>query len=190
MNIQQKKIENIILYFANKANNKTIDRLKLMKLIWLSDRLHLNKYGRLIIKDRYKALPNGPIASKAMDMSKYSLPDSYDVEEYNIKAKVNYQEDYFSKSDLKILNYVWDKFGEMDTFELRDYSHLFPEWKRYENELQTDNFPNSYDIVIQDFFMKPNNDSIDFSDIYNEEESKLSEQDFNIHRSIQSLLNS
>lgn len=188
MNIQQKKIENIILYFANRANNNTIDRLKLMKLIWLSDRLHLNKYGRLIIKDRYKALPNGPIASTALDMSNYSLPEVYDVDGYNIKAKTNCQEDYFSKTDLKVMNYIWEKYGDMDTFELRDFSHLFPEWLRYEKELKAKTFPNSYDIVIQDFFETPTSDNIDFSDFYNAEDSELSEQDFNIHRSIQSLL--
>lgn len=190
MNIQQKKIENIILYFANRANNNTIDRLKLMKLIWLSDRLHLNKYGRLIIKDRYKALPNGPIASTALDMSNYSIPEAYDVEGFNIKAKVNYEEDYFSKSDIKVMNYIWEKYGGMDTFELRDFSHLFPEWLRYEKELNTETFPNSYDIVIQDFFKTPIDKNIDFSDFYNQEDSELSEQDFNIHRSIQSLLKS
>ncbi len=190
MNIQQKKIENIILYFANRSNDNTIDRLKLMKLIWLSDRLHLNKYGRLIIKDRYKALPNGPIASSALTMSNYSLPEIYEVDGYRIKSKHNFQEDYFSKSDLKVMDYVWGKFGEMDTFELRDFSHLFPEWLRYEEELNSETFPNSYDIVIQDFFKTPKIEKIDFSDFYSEEDSKLSEQDFNIHRSIQSLLKS
>lgn len=38
-----------------------------MKLLWLSDRVHLNKYGRLILKDNYKALPHGPVPSATMD---------------------------------------------------------------------------------------------------------------------------
>lgn len=186
MNIQEKKIENIILYFANQSDQKTVDRLKLMKLIWLSDRLHLNKYGRLILKDRYKALPNGPIASKTMEMSKYSLPDVYEVDGYKIKSLKEFDSDFFSKSDLKIMNYVWEKFGQLDTFQLRDYSHLFPEWLRFEEELETDYTPNCYDIVIQDFFKS--HDEEKFSDLINPEDSELSEIDFNIHNSIQSIL--
>jgi uncharacterized phage-associated protein len=186
MNIQEKKIENIILYFANQSKNNTIDRLKLMKLIWLSDRLHLNKYGRLILKDRYKALPNGPIASLALRMSNFTLPEAYNVKGYKIKSLKDFDSDFFSKSDLKIMNYVWGKFGALKSFKLRDYSHLFPEWLRFEEELESNFTPNSYDIVIQDFFKNPNIE--EFSDILSVEDSKLSEKDFNIHNSIQSLL--
>ena len=57
MNIQEEKIKNVILFFAHKSEGKSIEKLKLIKLIWLSDRLHLNKYGRLILNDKYKAEP-------------------------------------------------------------------------------------------------------------------------------------
>ena len=186
MNIQEKKIENIILYFANQSKNNTIERLKLMKLIWLSDRLHLNKYGRLILKDRYKALPNGPVASLALKMSNYTLPNVYTIKGYNIKALKDFDSSFFSKSDLKIMEYVWNKFGKLNSFKLRDYSHLFPEWLRFKQELESSFSPNCYDVVIQDFFNIPNIE--EFSDILSAEDLELSEKDFNIHNSIQSLL--
>jgi len=186
MNIQEKKIENIILYFANQSENNTIDRLKLMKLIWLSDRLHLNKYGRLILKDRYKALPNGPIASLALKMSNFTLPNTYNVNGFKIKSLKEFDSAFFSKSDLKIMAYVWNKFGKLNSFELRDYSHLFPEWLRFKEELASEFSPNCYDVVIQDFFKTPNIE--DFSDLLSVEDLELSEKDFIIHNSIQSLL--
>lgn len=185
MNIQEKKIENAILFFTNKSNN-CIDRLKLIKLIWLSDRIHLNKYGRLILKDRYKALPNGPIASQTLTMTNYSLPNVYDVENYNIKSKKQFDSNYFSKSDLKVMDYVWNKFKNYDGFYLSNYSHLFPEWLRFENELNNRFLPDAYDIVIQDFFGFPNIE--DFSDIIDLESIELSKQEFNINNSIQSIL--
>ena len=103
MDINLKKIENAILFFANKSD-KTIERMKLIKLIWLSDRLHLSKYGRLILKDRYKALPNGPIASTALTISQYGIPGVIDVDSYNVIAKKEFDSDFFSKSDIKIMN--------------------------------------------------------------------------------------
>ena len=51
--MEPEKILNIILYFANKHKDN-IEISKLLKLIWLSDRIHLNKYTRLILrKERY-----------------------------------------------------------------------------------------------------------------------------------------
>ena len=88
------------------------------------------------------------------------------------------------------MKYVWRKFGQMNGFQLSSYSHLFPEWLRYKEDLNINSFPNSYDIVIQDFFKSPLDPQIDFSDLFNEQDSKLSEQEFNVHRSIQSLLSS
>ena len=46
--------------------------------------------------------------------------------------------------------------------------------------------PNSYDIVIQDFFEFPNLE--EFSDILDKEEISLSKEEFNIKNSIQSIL--
>ncbi len=185
MDINLKKIENAILFFANKSD-KTIERMKLIKLIWLSDRLHLSKYGRLILKDRYKALPNGPIASTALTISQYGIPGVIDVDSYNVIAKKEFDSDFFSKSDIKIMNYVWNKFCRMDSFDFSEYSHKYPEWLRFEKEINSKHTPNAYDIVIQDFFDFPQLD--EFSDLLDEEVIALSKQDFNIKNSIQSSL--
>ena len=186
MDINLKKIENSLLFFANKSEN-TIERMKLMKLIWLSDRLHLNRYGRLILKDRYKAFPNGPIASLALNISQNGIPDSIEVDKYNVIAKTNFDESFFSKSDLEIMEYVWNKFQNMGSFDFSSYSHRYPEWIRFKKELNSEHTPNAYDIVIQDFFEFP--ELNEFSDLLNEETIALSKVDFNIKNSIQSSLN-
>ncbi len=185
MDINLKKIENSILFFANKSKNR-IERMRLMKLLWLSDRLHLNKYGRLILMDRYKALPNGPIASNALKISQSGFPGSIEVDSHNVKSLKEYDPDYFSKSDLKIMEYVWERFQNMDSFEFSKYSHKYPEWKRFESELNSEFTPNAYDIVIQDFFEFP--DIEEFSDILDSNTIVLSKEDFNVKNSIQSAL--
>ena len=185
MDINLKKIENSILFFANKSSNK-IERMRLMKLMWLSDRLHLNKYGRLILNDRYKALPNGPISSTALNVSQFGIPGSIKVDKYYVNSLKEFEADFFSKSDLKIMDYVWEKFQNMESFEFSEYSHKYPEWLRYEKELKAEHTPNAYDIVIQDFFEFP--ELKEFEDILDIETIELSKEDFNVKNSIQSAL--
>jgi uncharacterized phage-associated protein len=187
MNLRDKKIKNTILFFANKSANNKIGRLKLIKLIWLSDRLHLNKYGRLILKDDYKALPNGPIASKALNMAQCSFDEeSYTVNKHIIQAQKELSIEYFSKSDLEVMEYVWAKFGKLNGFELRNLSHEFLEWKRYENDLENKLKPNAYKIVITDLFT--NSNGFDFSDLFSKEKQKYSKEIFLQHKKTQEFL--
>jgi hypothetical protein len=63
---------------------------------------------------------------------------------------------------------------------------LFPEWLRFEKELEDNTLPNSYDIVIQDFFEFPEN--VDFSDILNQDIIDEAKREFNVKSSIQKAL--
>jgi len=156
-----------------------------MKLLWLADRIHLNKYGRLILKDKYNALPNGPVPSKTLDVSKISVEGSFDVKGYHIISKCKFDSNYFSKSDIEVMEQVWDKYGERDQYELRDFSHNFPEWLRYESELKNTSRPNSYPIIIDDFFNVPICE-VDYQ--FNAEESKKSSEAFHTYSTILSSL--
>lgn len=55
-------------FFAVKEGG-TIDKMKVIKLIWFSDRAHLRQYGRPILMDRYLAMKYGPVPSKTKDLS-------------------------------------------------------------------------------------------------------------------------
>lgn len=185
MDINLQKIENAILFFIEK-NGSFIDKMKLMKLLWLSDRLHLSKYGRLILKDRYYALPHGPVPSIALDICKRSKDGYIIIQGYNIKSERGYNKDFFSKSDLKIMDYVWEKFKDFSSLDFSNYSHKYPEWLRFEKELENKNISNSHEIVIQDFFEFP--DPNEFSDLVTEEDITLSKEEFNVNNSIQNFL--
>ena len=63
-----KKAVYTLAYFALKEGG-AINKMKAFKLIWLSDRLHLRKYGRPILNDVYFALPMGPIPSNTKDIA-------------------------------------------------------------------------------------------------------------------------
>lgn len=188
MNIVTNKIINSILFFANKSKNKSINRLTLMKLLWLSDRVHLNKYGRLILKDNYKALPHGPVPSATMDFSKNSDSTNFSVDQYNIEAEKEFDERYFSKSDLEVMNLIWEKFGHFDRFYLSDLSHKFPEWKRFEKDLEDKYAPNSYSMVMEDFFIIPEGIPDEYKNILYSEDCEESLTYFRSYNEIQSNL--
>lgn len=187
MKLREKKILHSILFFTNQTEDKKIDRLKLMKLMWLADRIHLNKYGRLILKETYNALPHGSVPSSALDLSRESLDGYYRIKKgsYVIRAEADFDSKYFSASDLEIMNYVWEKFGSNESLDLREFSHLFAEWKRFEKYINNESMPNSYREVINDFFDTP--EGIEFP--YTHEESVASMQKYNSHYAIQSFLN-
>jgi len=188
MDIKTKKIVNSILFFANKDQNRTINRLKLIKLLWLSDRLHLNTHGRVILKDSYVAMPHGPVPSYTVNFSRQNLPEYFsNPNQYDIKADAVADERFFSKSDLEVMTTIWEKFGDFSNFQLRDLSHKFPEWIRYEKELNDENLPKSYPMVMEDFFEAPKTD--DNMDIFNVEGIAETLSQYRVHESIQSNLN-
>ena len=56
------------LNFFSERSGGTINKMKAIKMIWLSDRLHIRKYGRFITNDVYFALPHGPVPSTTRDI--------------------------------------------------------------------------------------------------------------------------
>ena len=157
-----KKATQALNYFAIKSGGN-IDTLKAIKLIWLADRLHLRKYGRMITNDEYYAMKLGPVASSTYNIiKKQILPDQYleysakyiiptDVQHYNFESVHPVNDKVFSKTDLNVLQEVFDKFSNMTKWQLSDYSHLYDEWVRFKDQLELD--PEArYPIEIDDFF--------------------------------------
>lgn len=185
MNLTREKQKNLILFFLNKSGGK-IDRLKLLKLIWIGDRLHMNKYGRTISKDLYAALPYGPVPSQIFNFTKENGLDFLKVNNYDIETEKEFNSDYFSNSDLEVMNYIWNNFNTKNSIPFSEYSHKFAEWKRYESLLNDKYSPNSYPIVIEDFFEFP--DISEFEDIISNDIVKESKNYYLKHNSVQEFL--
>jgi len=142
-----------------------VNKMKAIKLIWLADRLHLRKYGRTITGDVYFALPHGPIPSTTKDiLTQNSFTLSEDeftyIDEYlTILGKYEYQsckEPYykvFSQTDIASIEDIFKFYGKYDQYELRDISHRFPEWKRWEQKIGQTN--SRFLMDYRDFFKDP-----------------------------------
>jgi uncharacterized phage-associated protein len=157
-----KKAVFTLAYFAQKEGG-IINKMKAFKLIWLSDRLHLRKYGRPILNDVYFALPKGPIPSSTKDLADNSdflsetekeLREQFieNPSRYAIKAKMELQKNVFSQSDLEVIDTVYENFGTFSEFQLSELSHQYPEWKKFENGLNLGH-SSRFEMDYQDFFV-------------------------------------
>jgi uncharacterized phage-associated protein len=162
-NFEYKKVTQALNSFALKEGGR-INKMKALKLVYLADRYHLRKYGRLITNDIYFAMNYGPVPSGAKDIAEASevfldrnekeYSSQYIVSEDNLTTKSLQPVDdiVFSESDIEALEFAWATFGHLNQFQLADYTHYYPEWKRHEKSLESDS---RIQIFLEDFFEDP-----------------------------------
>lgn len=166
MNIRDRKLVQILAYLANKSNRSQINKLKAIKLAWAADRYHVRKYGRLVTGDDYFALKYGPVASQLKNIAEEDsyLPESYieysknfikpSKDRNTVEAQADADLDLLSTTDREALDFAIDSFGQYSGFELADYSHKYPEWKRFEKVLDSGEVARAR-IDLDDFFKSP-----------------------------------
>lgn len=146
MNIPLPKLKAIILYFCAFTDGKFLGKVKLMKLFYFLDFMHVKKYGAPVTYDRYINLEHGPVpssiknlidnASDDVDNSILSDTISFEMPEgigmYRIipsRKFIEKDEKYFSRTELDILNAVCSRFGDKNTKYIEDISHAETPWK-------------------------------------------------------------
>lgn len=120
--------------------------VKLMKLMYLAERLSLARYGEPLTGDRLVSMPHGPVLSMTLDHINGALPsieDGWDswvadradnVVALRDASKIRSPEDdllCLSESDLEVLQETWRDFGHWDRWKLVHYTHsdACPEWE-------------------------------------------------------------
>ena len=140
-----RKTTQVLNFFARESGGE-INKLKALKLVYFADRYHLRRFGRPITGDEYLAMPHGPVASGAKDLTEmgdflsdderaYGAQFLAPVDRYSYRSAAELDGRTLSESDRMALTWAWEKFGQMDHFKLADYTHQYPEWKRHEAAL-------------------------------------------------------
>ena len=138
----EKAAAHMAVYLLRK-NNAPMSHLKLMKLMYLSERTSLKDYANTISGDRFVSMPHGPVLSATLDhMNGYieSQPGGWDTfisaladHEISLKDDAPKSGDapgHISKSSMAAMDKVWDEFGAMNQYAIRDYTHEHcPEWE-------------------------------------------------------------
>ncbi|WP_417438873.1 Panacea domain-containing protein [Idiomarina sp.] len=123
-------------YIAERAPAHKKNMYNVLKVFYLADKLHMERYGRFIFDESYSAMEKGPVPSTAYDLIKNigkgkELPFSVESpvklgSNYIVTAKRQADEDLFSGSDLLCMDEVIQLSENED---LGDLSHD-EAWKR------------------------------------------------------------
>lgn len=124
-----------ILFIAERLSAPTLHSIS--KMLYLSDKLHLQEYGRLICGDRYIAMEYGPVPSAIYDMMKVADGrESIDVdwdelikEAFQVSLGRNIEPlrlanmDFLSESEKNCITETIETYGHKSFGELTDITH-------------------------------------------------------------------
>ena len=132
-----RKAAEVAAFFAMRSGGQ-INVLKLVKLIYLSDRAYMEKYDVPILKDRLVSIDHGPVNSLTYNLINGTTEDASwedlisDRADHMVGLKHNVTVDdlsALSDAELEVLEKIWADFGHMGKYQIRDYTHEnCPEW--------------------------------------------------------------
>lgn len=115
-----------IVYLASQINDPT--KMKICKMLYFADKLHMSRYGRFITGDFYVAMEHGPVPSKIYDIIRrvergeendaFSVPNPRSIAP---KRPADLYE--FSDTDIECLEEILRDYGNKSAKQLRDMSH-------------------------------------------------------------------
>lgn len=117
-----------IAYFVRKAGGSA-EKLKLIKLVYLADRLSFTRRGKPINFDSYFSLPHGPVASSALNGMDHNLSEpawealAMAENRKDITIVDEVADDHLSRADRAILDETWSQFGGMTSSQIRNWTH-------------------------------------------------------------------
>ncbi len=139
------KATEVAAILVDKAGGK-MSHIALVKLLYIIDREALRKWGRPVSGGSYYSLPHGTVISEVVNLMKRieGLEDSTFWTDHLTKVGNEMHllkgagDDELSTAEMKLISEVFETYGQMHKWELRDLTHQFGEW--------TD--PNGFSIPI------------------------------------------
>jgi len=122
--------------FLLRLRGEKMSYLKLVKLLYLADREALSRWGSSVTNDSYFSMPHGPVVSNTYNLmidedekpfwSKYITPPLGQYE-LDLTGEVC-PTDTLSRAEEKLLTEIFERYGRMSRWQLRDYTHRLREW--------------------------------------------------------------
>lgn len=135
----EEKTTQAALLFLEK-NNKSMNYMKLIKLLYLADRYALIHWERPLTGDNYVSMPLGPVVSQTYDMIKskhypyWSKHITY-PSHYEVQIKEGLPElGKLSKAETELIDNLSTEHKNRNQYELKDYCHdECGEWEEIES---------------------------------------------------------
>lgn len=139
---------NAILYIIQRLHE--VDIHKVCKILYYTDQMHLDKYGRTTTGDTYIRMPYGPVPSNVEDIFKALRRESFFsdmvgnigeklifVNRYFLTSNDSPDLDYLSETDVECLNTAIMKCKDLNFEELTEASHGYA-WNSAQNGQEID----------------------------------------------------
>lgn len=108
----------------------------LVKLVYLTERTALLRWGRPLIFDDLVSMKNGTVPSQTLNLLKGESHSAYWSKfisgPHNKKVDLveSTQTDELSPMELDLIEEIFSAFGHWDRFKLADYTHELPEYTK------------------------------------------------------------
>lgn len=117
-------------------NGGRMSHLALVKLLYIVDREALARWGRPVIGGRYFSLPHGTAISPVLNlMQRIEGWDDPSIWTEHLTKNGNEMgllkpagDDELSEAEVQLVDQIFDKYGRLNKWELRDLTHEFGEW--------------------------------------------------------------
>ncbi len=146
MRISLPKLKAIILYFCAYTNSRFLGKVKLMKLFYFLDFMHVKNHGVPVTYDCYVNLEHGPVPSTIKnlvdtvesDVDNAILADTIQIDKSDgenihrvkcVRKFTEKDEEYLSENEIKILKKICVRFADSNMVEIEKISHEEAPWK-------------------------------------------------------------
>lgn len=111
---KKKRTLEAFAYIAEKNPRKS-NYYNVLKVFYLADKMHMEKFGRYIFDESYLALAKGPVPARAFTMIQElreygklvcALASPVRIVGYEVVVERKYDDQYFSESDLECIDEV------------------------------------------------------------------------------------
>ena len=132
--LNDRLVAQMAAYFLHKQKGR-MPILKLMKLLYLADRESMDRYGYPMSYDYMVSMQHGPVLSGTLNLINDFIESSDDGWKDWISDRANHEVDLIkdqitiddldelSVAEIEVLDAIWERFGHMGKYALRDYTH-------------------------------------------------------------------
>lgn len=124
------KATQMAAYLLKKRGGR-MSYMKLIKLLYLAERQAMAKWGESMSGDKFVSMPHGPVLSGTLDLINEDTEGCWNElikdeanKEVSLAHDIEIEElDELCLAEMKILDKIFDEFGKMNRWEIRDYTH-------------------------------------------------------------------
>ena len=133
MSFNDRKVGQVAAYLILKANG-SIELLKLVKLIYLSDRKFVELYDALITDDKFVSMPHGPVNTATLNCMNGAYMELAgwnefvsDRQDHMLALAKDISDsselDLLSTAELEVMDSVWVEHGAKTKWQLVKWTH-------------------------------------------------------------------